>query len=280
MCRLYGFMANEPTKVECTLVYAQNALLHQSRKDLKGHSHSDGWGICCYPNGTPHRKRRAAAAHEDLWFSTTAERTYSHAVIAHVRRATVGGAELANTHPFVCGCWTFAHNGTLLNFDQLEPRLLAEISPKLRAKRLGKTDSELIFLWLMSQLIDRGISLSVPCNNAAMLKNLVGSALVRLNDRSQLGSSDETSQLNILLTDGRVMLATCWNRTLYYAKRIGVHDCEICGIPHIRHNKHAEYRAYLVASEPISHETWQKLPNHSLLLMDSNLHVQLQKLGA
>ena len=25
MCRLYGFRANEPTKVECTLVYAQNA---------------------------------------------------------------------------------------------------------------------------------------------------------------------------------------------------------------------------------------------------------------
>ena len=27
MCRLYGFRANEETKVECTLVHAQNALL-------------------------------------------------------------------------------------------------------------------------------------------------------------------------------------------------------------------------------------------------------------
>ena len=27
MCRLYGFRANAPTKIECTLVLAQNALL-------------------------------------------------------------------------------------------------------------------------------------------------------------------------------------------------------------------------------------------------------------
>ena len=36
MCRLYGFRANEPTKVECTLVHAQNALIVQSREDLAG----------------------------------------------------------------------------------------------------------------------------------------------------------------------------------------------------------------------------------------------------
>lgn len=35
MCRLYGFLANERTKVECSLVHAQNALLHQSRADIR-----------------------------------------------------------------------------------------------------------------------------------------------------------------------------------------------------------------------------------------------------
>src|SRR6476620_10098238 len=40
MCRHYAFRANEPTKVECTLVRAQNALLAQSRADRRGKTHS------------------------------------------------------------------------------------------------------------------------------------------------------------------------------------------------------------------------------------------------
>lgn len=35
-CRLYGFLANEETKLECTLVLAHNSLLSQSKKDSLG----------------------------------------------------------------------------------------------------------------------------------------------------------------------------------------------------------------------------------------------------
>ena len=33
MCRLYAMRANEPTRVECSLVHAQNALMQQSQGD-------------------------------------------------------------------------------------------------------------------------------------------------------------------------------------------------------------------------------------------------------
>ncbi len=33
MCRLYAMHANEPTRVECGLVIAQNALMTQSQSD-------------------------------------------------------------------------------------------------------------------------------------------------------------------------------------------------------------------------------------------------------
>jgi len=32
MCRLYGFLATDPTRVECSLVESQYALLAQSRR--------------------------------------------------------------------------------------------------------------------------------------------------------------------------------------------------------------------------------------------------------
>ena len=54
MCRLYGFLANEPAKVDCSLVYAQNALMQQSRVDESGLDHTDGWGIVTYHEGVPH----------------------------------------------------------------------------------------------------------------------------------------------------------------------------------------------------------------------------------
>ncbi len=135
MCRLYGFRANEPTKVECTLVYAQNALMSQSRADLRGTSHPDGWGVGYYEDATPKMERRDRAAYEDLHFSVTAERLYAKTVLAHVRRATVGGAALANTHPFVYGHWAFAHNGTVRAFDRVAPELERETAPRLLFER-------------------------------------------------------------------------------------------------------------------------------------------------
>jgi predicted glutamine amidotransferase len=279
MCRLYGFLANEPTKVECTLVHAQNALLHQSRADLRGKSHSDGWGISCYPDGTPLCERRATAAHQDLWFSTTAERTYSHAVIAHVRRATVGGPRLENTHPFLHGCWTFAHNGTLSAFDRLEARMRDQTDPALLQLRRGTTDSEQIFYWLLTRIQEAGISLVLPAADHEKLAHLVGEGVLRLAAWcEELGA--QPPQLNLLLTDGKRLLASRFNRTLHWVQRNGVHDCEICGIPHIHHNPRADYRAVVVASEPISHEAWREVPNHTVLAFDKNIKPHLLPIDA
>jgi glutamine amidotransferase len=277
MCRLYGFLANEATKVECTLVHAQNALLHQSRADLRGTSHSDGWGISCYPDGQPVCERRATAAHEDLWFSATAERIYSHAVVAHVRRATIGGPRLENTHPFTCGCWSFAHNGTLTAFERLEPGLRQETEPALLPFRRGTTDSEQIFYWLLSRIWRSGMSLAGPASDREPLVRVVADGVQCLDARCrEIGA--EPPQLNWLLTDGRLLIASRWNHTLYWIERHGIHDCEICGIPHVRHDPSTDYRAVVVASEPISHESWREVPEHSVLTIDADLCTQLLRL--
>ncbi len=66
MCRLYGFRATELTKIECTLVHAQNALIVQSCKDRSGTSHLHGWGLAAYQNGKLHIEREVEAAVEEL----------------------------------------------------------------------------------------------------------------------------------------------------------------------------------------------------------------------
>ncbi len=39
--------------------------------------------------------------------------------------------------------------------------------------------------------------------------------------------------LNVILTDGEQMAGSRLGHTLYRVEREGVHDCEICGFPHI-----------------------------------------------
>ena len=100
MCRLYGFRGTAPTRLDCSLVRAQNALMAQSRQDRRGVANADGWGIGFYEDGLPVVDKFDTAAYEDRRFSEAAGRVNSPTVLAHVRQATVGGAKRANTHPF------------------------------------------------------------------------------------------------------------------------------------------------------------------------------------
>ncbi|HVS14753.1 MAG TPA: class II glutamine amidotransferase [Thermoanaerobaculia bacterium] len=271
MCRLYGFRANEPTKVECTLVRAQNALLIQSGGDLRGQTHPDGWGIARYENGLPTVERRATAAFADLHFSVAAERVYARTVVAHVRDATVGTPSIDNTHPFVHGRWVFAHNGTVRGVDRLEPELLREIGPELAAERRGSTDSELSFLWVLSRLRAEGIDLESVAGEPRRLAAALARAVRTLAKWSRSTGTGKQERLNFLLTDGHTMVVSRWHNGLYWTRREGVHDCEICGIPHVRHDCNVHYRAAVVASEPISHEEWREIPEASVLLIDPEL---------
>jgi len=276
VCRLYGFRASGPTKVECTLVHAQNALLIQSRSDRSGGAHADGWGIAYYNNGEPVVERRPRAAFEDLHFGETAERVYARTVIAHVRRATVGEVTEANTHPFRYGCWTFAHNGTVAGFDRIESRLRAETDPALQRLRRGSCDSEQAFFFILSRLARAGVRLDAPGADPDVVAGVLGETIDILGAWGQEAGAEREAVLNFLLTDGRFLAATHRRGSLHWVPREGVHDCEICGIPHIGDADRARYRAVVVASEPISHEAWGEIPDRHVLVVREDLEASIK----
>ena len=265
MCRLYGFLASGHTKVECSLVMAQNALLTQSRADLRGVSHADGWGISYYENGQPMVEKRASAAFRSPHFSVTAERVYARVVVAHVRRATISEPSAPNTHPFVHGVWSFAHNGTLRPFDRIAPVLETETPADLLRLRCGSTDSELSFYWLLGRLRSAGIELACRSTGLDQLVPVVRDAAKELTALCQREQQERAAEFNFLLTDGAVLVAHRWNHPLLWVQRDGIHDCEICGIPHVLSDEQENYHAAVVASEPLSHESWMEVPNGSLL---------------
>jgi predicted glutamine amidotransferase len=265
VCRYYGLRANMPTRVDWHLVRAPNSLLAQSRRDLSGFEHADGWGIAAYRGDALKVQRRASAAHDGHYFCEAAERVEATTVLAHVRRATVGRIGLANTHPFVHGPFALVHNGTVPYFADIRPRLLDAMTPDHRAAIQGGTDSEHLLHLILSIHAQRGGALFASV--AGALRQVV--ALCReIGQEPHLG-------LNILLTDGNQMVGSRWRRTLHFLEQTGSAPC-----PEEPPGRAAErdYRALIIASEPTNGCSWPEVPERSLFEVTPDLRLRIEPL--
>jgi predicted glutamine amidotransferase len=138
MCRVFGCVAAEPVSIEHELLEAENPLIRQSEE------HDSGWGMAVYeqPDCSDLKLVRfPEAAHSDGSF-LPATKMRGRIFNVHVRRATMGGLSLVNTHPFCLGTYSFGHNGTIVRY----PRLLeGDVD-----RPAGDTDSEHFFNLLMA----------------------------------------------------------------------------------------------------------------------------------
>ena len=253
MCRLYGFLATEPTRLECSLVEAQNALQVQSDRDQRGVRNADGWGIAQWTDSGPSLIHSTSPAFADRQFAAAAAAVSSDAVIAHVRAATQGRVAEQNTHPFTHGPWAFAHNGTLSAFEHVATWLdLGAFGPPD-----GDTDSELVFRWMLNRMADHGLDPDAPASNVEPIVDLIAEAVLELVRITIRAGAPEPPKLNFLISDGKHLVASRWGNTLSWTFRRGVLDCAACGTSHCP-SADAGYRAVVVASEPITDEDWER----------------------
>jgi predicted glutamine amidotransferase len=177
MCRVFGCVAAEPVSIRPELLEAQNPIIRQSE------DHDSGWGMAVYerPDGSDLKLVRfPEAAYNDGSFLRATEMR-GRIFNVHVRRATMGGLSLVNTHPFCLGTYSLCHNGTIVSY----PRLLEDgVSPPV-----GDTDSEHFFNLLMSQYD--------PAEPVECLRRAVRTTVER----------SPFSGLNILFSDGEKLFA-------------------------------------------------------------------------
>ena len=177
MCRILGSVAAEPISIEHELLHAENPLIRQSEE------HDSGWGMAVYrraDSGQPELVRFPEAAYSDGEFRR-ATSMRGRIFNAHLRRATLGGLTLVNTHPFVLGEYSFSHNGTVIRYPAM---LEAGVSAPQ-----GETDSEHLFNWLMCHFDAQ--------DPRASLRTLVTTAIER----------SAFSGLNFLFSDGERLYA-------------------------------------------------------------------------
>lgn len=196
MCQLLGMNCNVPTDICFSF---DGFRIRGGLTDV----HKDGWGIAFF-EGAGCRvfldvEASAKSPVADLVHSYP---IHSTNVIAHIRKATQGRVALENTHPFQRELWgrywLFAHNGNLLDFAP---------PSGTRYRRVGSTDSELAFCFLLQTLCDRFPGVMPP-------RTELFEAIVEI--AGQIGKHGE---FNFLLSNGDSLFAHCGSKLCYVVRQ-------------------------------------------------------------
>jgi len=135
------------------LVYEpEHSLVHQSLEARKAVTrvNADGFGLGWYTEReTPGQFHEVLPAWGDENLRSLTHHIRSHRFMAHVRSSTGTQVSRSNCHPFISENWMFLHNGQIGGFDQVKFELERQLCESLFLKRMGTTDSELIFLLML-----------------------------------------------------------------------------------------------------------------------------------
>lgn len=273
MCRLYGFTATDATRLDCSLVSAQNALQVQSDRDSRGRRNADGWGVVRWAGDVPEVIRSTDPAFADPEFADQAASRRSKVALAHIRAATVGDVTIDNVHPFTHGPWAFAHNGTLSAYEDIAPLLMLDA----HHDPWGSTDSELIFQWILGRMPEFGLDPDASTDDPERIAALLESAVVNLVRWSIAIPGVAPPKLNFLLSDGSNMAASRWGNSLYWTMRSGFPDCAVCGTAHCP-SADESYRAIVIASEPITEEVWTEVQEGTVLSVGKGIELRTRDL--
>jgi glutamine amidotransferase len=258
MCRLVGVVASETTNFRFCLRDAPRSLSTLSP------DHPDGWGVGVHDGERWAVDKEPSCAREDAQFASVSATRLGRVLVAHVRKRTVGAIGRDNTHPFERGRWTFAHNGTIDD----EPFLRARTSAVRLAEIVGQTDTELFFAYLLTAM--DALPEAHDDALARALRSLVARAGVAAN---------------FLLSDGDVLYAHRFGRSLYTLRRVPgdavrTERTSLETLATLETPWTERRSAVLVASERLSDEPWEEVPEGTLLRVDRRPLPALRVLGS
>ncbi|MEU4806792.1 ergothioneine biosynthesis protein EgtC [Actinosynnema sp. NPDC023587] len=251
MCRHLGYLG--PAVPIAALVHdPPHSLLRQSYapRDMRGGGtvNVDGYGVGWYPapGGPAVRYRRTGTLWSDENLAALSRVVVSGAVLAAVRSATTGMPVVETAcAPFTDGTWLFSHNGRIVDWPGSVAGLAATLPVTDLLTLDAPTDSAL--LWA---LVRARLATAPP---AAALASVV----------SEVAAAAPGSRLNLLLTNGTVLVGTTWTHALWVRSGDG---------------------AVTVSSEPLDDDPrWREVPDRHVVTAttspDNAIAVGVQPIG-
>ena len=258
MCRLFGLHAGRRL-VPATfwLLDAPDNLAEQSRHN------PDGTGLGVFgADGVGVLHKEPVAAWQDSEFATEAHDVTATTFIAHVRYASTGALDVANTHPFLQDGRIFAHNGVVEGLPALDERL-KELGAADLVK--GQTDSERVFALITAAVRANGGDVGAG----------VAEAIGWLADNVPIYA------VNLLLSTATDMWALRYpdihdlyvlDRRNPAQRRLRLRSARIRA-----ESEHLTSQPSVVfASEPMDGEDWQLIAPGELVHVDADLRIDRQ----
>ncbi|MCW2926728.1 MAG: glutamine amidotransferase [Thermoleophilia bacterium] len=197
MCRLAAFIGD--------LRAASGEL--RAFEQLAVHN-GDGFGIGGFVDGRALVRKSPVTALDNPEF-TLADFGDANSAIVHLRKATVGGVDTRNTHPFDMGDRIVAHNGSIGDRDALDRALGLDLE---RLGVAGETDSERFAALLHQKTLEAG-------GDTVLGYQLAAHHLAEHNPMTSLTSVTTTADGDLFA------LRYPENRSIFW-KRMGARDAE------------------------------------------------------
>jgi glutamine amidotransferase len=260
MCRFVAYISKKKILLSDILYEPKHSLICQSHHATEGiHPlNADGLGIAWYDqdiDALPGVFKSILPAWNDQNLRHLASKTRSNCFLGHVRASTVGDVAINSCHPFYHKEFSFVHNGTIFNFNNLKRRLLNELSDKLIHELKANTDSEYLFWLIMNAYYKKA--------NGTTLDAVI-TAFQQLEQWQNSENDSHHSILNTVLSNGKELVAT-----RYVSKN---------STPYSLYYTDWEENTVIVASEPINEKygEWKEVPLNHYLHINKNLDILVE----
>jgi glutamine amidotransferase len=262
MCELLAMASRYPATLT-------SSLERFARRGGEAGPHADGWGLAHYDGFDVRLIREPERAADSRWVPfIRSQQSPTRLAIAHIRKATVGVRQLANTQPFIRELGgrihVFAHNGDLDAIDRGWRAHLDDYQP------VGTTDSEIAFCALMTQM--------KPLWRAARRSGRSAPEIAPRREVVAAFAADlrRYGPANFLYSDGELLFAHGHRRKkpdggirppgmVTLSRRCGPDDGRLIDPPHGPSADRQEVT--LISSVPLTAEDWQPLQAGELAML-------------
>jgi len=287
MCRFVAYLG-KPIYADELIMKPRNSLMKQSYHALEAEItvNGDGFGLGWYNHARrkePALYRSIRPAWNDENLSYNAPMIYTNCLFAHIRAATQGGVSIHNSHPFQYKQYLMMQNGGILEFKKIKRKMINLLDEEVFNWIDGQTDTQYIFALFISlaekRRIDHG-KLSFD-----EIHGCLNETFAIIEELKKEVGVDAPSLYNLVLTDGKAMIATRYStqpkvetRSLHLAMNAQCYICEEGNLT--LRDKNQEKRGVLISSEVLTDrkELWTTVPENHFIMVEEDLTVRLKEL--
>jgi predicted glutamine amidotransferase len=233
MCRLLAYSAREKTTLPSFIGKDFSKFLELSNV------HHDSWGLAIDDGTQTELLKAAETAINSQTFSDEVNSRSGTGALLHFRWASPGlPVSDENAHPFTHDDISFIHNGALSPYDALQDLVSAE----LLEQRTGQTDTELFFLYLLTEIRKSDFLTGVL--------NVINNVKTNF-DYSSINSMIMNPDYLVVVSEHNPDNKPTWADEYYYELRY-----------------RSDENGFAVASSGWPQEGWSLIPNHRILIID------------